>query len=78
MHMHAKAAGDFGPPPRPLRPPVTSARALLAEVLARGVREPQCAEPILSPLTDEAMIEQTVDEKRCGRRLDARGRRGSS
>jgi len=49
MHMHAKAAADFGPPPRPLCIPIT----LYAP-------DPQCPEPLLSPLTDEAMIEQTV------------------
>ena len=50
MHMHAKAAADFGPPPRRLCIPVT----------LHGVVAPDCTEPILSPLTDEAMIEQTV------------------
>jgi hypothetical protein len=50
MHMHAMAAADFGPPPRPLCIPIT----LYAP-------DPQCLEPILSPLTDEAMIEQTVE-----------------
>jgi predicted TIM-barrel fold metal-dependent hydrolase len=50
MHMHAKAAADFGPPPRPLCIPIA----------LHGVVDPQCPEPILSPLTDGAMIEQTV------------------
>ena len=48
MHMHAKAAADFGPPPRRLCIPITS-------------YDRQCPEPILSPLSDEAMIEQTVE-----------------
>jgi predicted TIM-barrel fold metal-dependent hydrolase len=51
MHMHAKAAGDFGPPPRPLCIPIT----------LHGVVESECPEPIVSPLTDEAMIAQTVE-----------------
>ena len=51
MHMHAKAAGDFGPPPIALCIPLT----------LYGVVDPQCPEPILSPATDEAMIEQTVE-----------------
>lgn len=50
MHMHAKGAADFGPPPRPLCIPVS----------LHGVVDPQCPEPVLSPLTDEAMIKQTV------------------
>ena len=50
MHMHAKGAADFGPPPVRLCLPVT----------VHGVTDPQCPEPILSPATDEAMIEQTV------------------
>ena len=51
MHMHAKAAGDFGPPPARLCIPIT----------LHGVVEPECPEPIVSPLTDEAMIAQTVE-----------------
>ena len=51
MHMHAKGAGDFGPPPIALCIPLT----------LYGVVDPQCPEPILSPATDEAMIEQTVE-----------------
>jgi predicted TIM-barrel fold metal-dependent hydrolase len=50
MHMHAKGAADFGPPPVRLCLPVT----------LHGVTDPHCPEPILSPGTDEAMIEQTV------------------
>ena len=50
MHMHAKGAADFGPPPVRLCLPVT----------VHGVTDPQCPEPILSPATDEAMIKQTV------------------
>jgi predicted TIM-barrel fold metal-dependent hydrolase len=50
MHMHAKAAADFGPPPRPLCLPIT----------LHGVVAPQCPEPILSPKTDEAMVGETV------------------
>jgi uncharacterized protein len=48
--MHAKGAADFGPPPVRLCLPVT----------VHGVSDPQCPEPLLSPATDEAMIEQTV------------------
>lgn len=50
MHMHAKGAADFGPPPRTLCIPVT----------LHGIVDPQCPDPILSPLSDEAMIKQTV------------------
>jgi hypothetical protein len=51
MHMHAKGAADLGPaPPARLCLPVT----------VHGVIDPQCPEPILSPATVEAMIEQTV------------------
>lgn len=50
MHVHAKGAADFGPPPRRLCIPIT----------LHGVVDPECPEPILSPLSDEAMIEQTV------------------
>ena len=44
MHMHAKAAGDFGPPPRPTCIH-TPSRVLLAEEPVRGVMDPQCPEP---------------------------------
>jgi predicted TIM-barrel fold metal-dependent hydrolase len=50
MHLHAKAADEFGPPPRILCLPIT----------VHSFPNPQCSEPIRSPLTDEAMIEQTV------------------
>ena len=50
MHMHAKGAADLGPQPGRLCLPVT----------VHGVIHPQCPEPILSPATVEAMIEQTV------------------
>jgi hypothetical protein len=51
MHMHAKGAADFGPPPRRLCIPIT----------LHGVVDPECPEPILSPLSDETMVAQTVD-----------------
>jgi uncharacterized protein len=47
MHLHAKSAPN---PQRPLCTPVT----------VYGVVEPKCTDPFLSPLTDAAMIEQTV------------------
>lgn len=50
MHLHAKAAADFGPPPRRLCIPI----------ILHGVVDPECPEPILSPLTDDAMIDETV------------------
>lgn len=50
MHMHAKGADDFGPPPVTLCLPVT----------LHGVVDPQCSQPFLSPPSDEAMIELTV------------------
>lgn len=51
MHMHAKGAADFGPPPRPLCIPIT----------LHSVVNPKCTKPIFSPLTDEAMVKQTVE-----------------
>jgi predicted TIM-barrel fold metal-dependent hydrolase len=51
MHLHAYMAAEFGPPPRPLCIPVS--------LYARGA-DP-CPDPILSPMTDEAMIAQTVE-----------------
>ena len=48
MHLHARDAPD---PPRPLCLPVT----------VYGVVNPACTSPILSPLTDEELVEQTVE-----------------
>lgn len=50
MHLHAKAADEFGPPPRRLCVPVA----------VYGVIDPRCPDPFISPLTDELMIEQTT------------------
>jgi hypothetical protein len=64
MHMHAYPADANGPPPlglciplyahlRPLDPGRQAFRALS--------REPRCADPIWSPLTDEAVMELTIE-----------------
>ncbi|HUE97265.1 MAG TPA: amidohydrolase family protein [Longimicrobiaceae bacterium] len=52
MHLHARDAPD---PERELPP------KLCLPVTVYGVVDPQCAEPLVAPATDEAMVERTVE-----------------
>lgn len=52
MHLHARDAPD---PERKLPP------RLCLPVSLYGVVDPQCAEPLVAPATDDAMVERTVE-----------------
>jgi predicted TIM-barrel fold metal-dependent hydrolase len=64
MHLHAYPADANGPPPLGLciplyahLPPLDPGRQAFRALS----REPRCADPIWSPLTDEAVMEQTIE-----------------
>jgi uncharacterized protein len=64
MHLHAYTADHNGPPPLGLCIPLYAYLRPLdpgREVFKPASREPQCADPIWSPMTDEAVMEQTID-----------------
>ncbi len=52
MHLHARDAPD---PERELPP------TLCLPITVPGVANPQCADPLVAPATDAAMVERTVD-----------------
>ena len=63
MHLHAKAAADFGPPPLPLCVPLTLHVPPMERNKAWDLlkpKDPPCSDPIWSPLTDAALMEQTI------------------
>jgi len=64
MHLHAYAADENGPPPLGLCVPVLPRLSPLdpsREVFRHPVaKAPLCADPIWSPLTDQAVMEQTI------------------
>jgi hypothetical protein len=62
MHMHARSASHYGPPPLPLcapvaRMPVWDQRASFGEALEAMTL---CETPLLSPMTDDEVLRQTV------------------
>jgi predicted TIM-barrel fold metal-dependent hydrolase len=64
MHLHAYAADENGPPPLGLCVPVLSHLSPLdpnREVFKHPVaKAPLCSDPIWSPVTDQALMEQTI------------------
>ena len=67
MHLHALAADDNGPPPLglcvpllPHLPPLDPKRAW-EEVFIEVFKNPPCSDPIWSPMTDEEVMEQTME-----------------
>ena len=63
MHLHAYPADANGPPPLGLCIPLSSYLPPLdpgKQVFRAVSREPRCADPIWSPLTDEAVMEQKI------------------
>lgn len=66
MHLHALPADAQGPPPlgmcAPLdpRPTFDPGREEYAAVFLARFKDPPCADPIWSPETDEAVMEQTI------------------
>jgi predicted TIM-barrel fold metal-dependent hydrolase len=64
MHLHAYSANANGPPPLGLCIPLSTHLPPLdpgRQVFRAISREPLCADPIWSPLTDEAVMKQTTE-----------------
>ena len=68
MHLHASTADDNGPPPLALCLPLLShlpthdPRRPWGEVFIEALRNPPCADPIWSPVTDDALMQETIAE----------------
>jgi hypothetical protein len=65
MHLHSLAANAQGPPPLSLCLPATSLGSARSGTtwsadLGAGYAEPACSDPIVSPLTDDALMEATI------------------
>lgn len=67
MHLHAMAADCNGPPPLAICVPVLSHLPTLdpsrpwGEVFITALKNPSCSDPIWSPMTDEALMDQTIE-----------------
>jgi hypothetical protein len=64
MHMHAMGAGDMGPPHSGMCTPfddipVWDQRKSYFEIFAERFAKPRCADPVWSPMTDEALLDET-------------------
>jgi uncharacterized protein len=66
VHLHASAADGNGPPPMALCVPVLTQVTALdpnrawRDVWMAAVKKPPCSDPIWSPMTDAAVMEQTI------------------
>lgn len=65
MHLHASAADGNGPPPLALCVPVPAYPVRdpsrpWGEIFIEWQKNPPCADPVWSPQTDEALMEQTI------------------
>ncbi|MGE0160261.1 MAG: amidohydrolase family protein [Dehalococcoidia bacterium] len=65
VHLHSLGADDQGPPPLALCLPTTSFGAASSGSswgleLLTGYKDPPCADPSWSPVTDDALMEETV------------------
>ncbi len=65
MHLHASAVDAQGPPPIAICAPYQSwpvhdAREPAATYAMRFLKEPQCEKPFWSPLTDEALMKDSI------------------
>lgn len=66
MHLHALSADAQGPPPvamcTPIHPmPVWDPEKPYSDVLIGMLKEPPCEDPVWSPLTDEALMDETLN-----------------
>ena len=65
MHMHAMAANAQGPPPlamcTPLQLPTWDPNRPYVETFMSMQKEPECANPVWSPETDEELMNQTIE-----------------
>jgi len=65
MHLHASAAAENGPPPLALcvpvgEYPVRDPGRPWGEIFIAWQKNPACPDPVWSPLTDQALMEQTI------------------
>jgi predicted TIM-barrel fold metal-dependent hydrolase len=65
MHMHAMRAGQMGPAPTAMctpfaTMPVWDQRKSYVDVFIERVSKPTCADPIWSPRTDKALLDDTI------------------
>lgn len=65
MHLHAMAADQHGPPPlamcTPMSFPVWDPSRPYAEAFMALAKDPPCPDPVWSPLTDEALMNETIE-----------------
>src|SRR5688500_13428026 len=66
MHMHAMGVADQGPVPTAMctpfpQFPVGYHRRSYDELFVERVTKPTCADPVWSPPTDEALLEETLE-----------------
>ncbi len=66
MHLHASSADDQGPPPVAICTPIDPFLAWdpakpYGKAFMAMLKQPSCEDPVWSPLTDEALMEETID-----------------
>jgi uncharacterized protein len=65
VHLHAVPANHLGPPPRamctPMPSPAWDPSRPYGELFDRLAREPPCPDPVWSPMTDEALMNETIE-----------------
>jgi predicted TIM-barrel fold metal-dependent hydrolase len=69
MHLHASPADDQGPPPvgicTPIDPfPVWDPAEPYGATFMAMLKQPPCEDPVWSPLTDDALMEKTIEVMR--------------
>lgn len=66
VHLHAQAADSQGPPPLGLCPgaprfPTRDPQQLWPDIFVAHLKKPPCENPVWSPMTDDALREQTIE-----------------
>src|SRR5688572_22749315 len=69
VHLHASAANAQGPPPlgicTPIDPmPVWTQQSPYPEEFLAMLKKPPCADPVWSPITDDELMQQTIEAVR--------------